>query len=201
MFITPDVLRRVMIEANRYLPYAEQLHLSSIAKSIEHSKGCQIFIEPFEEKGLAEHCTGLLATCEPCIIRDVGKAPLKEFKILTIRHHFIFYRPCPENIEVERFRVAHELGHCALHWPLGPRAERLHKGSYRDMNDLYMVEFLRHEEEEADAFACLLTAHRPPPPTVDRPAPPRSTTLELNESLYKKIEQYERLGLLRSMHL
>ncbi|MHC4476934.1 MAG: hypothetical protein ACYTEL_14910 [Planctomycetota bacterium] len=199
MLIRKHVLERILIEASRFVARAESLHLSSIAKSIEHERGCQIFIEPFDEREPTGQVTGCLATCEPCIVREVGRPPLKEFKILKIQHHFIFYRPFPENIEVERFRIAHELGHCALHWPLGPRADRLFKGSYHGINDMYMVGYIREEEEEADAFACLLTAHRPAPTTVDRAAPPRSTTLELNESIYRKIEEYERLGLPRWM--
>lgn len=188
MFIRKEILERIAIEGNRLGAHADSLHLSSIAKAIEYQRGCQIFIEPFDEKGPDAECTGCLATCEPCIIRDVGKPPLKEFKCLNIRHHFIFYRPCPEDIEIEKFRIAHELGHCALHWPLGPREDRLFKGSY---NDLYMVRFLKSEEEEADAFACLLTAHRP--------TPPRSITLEINDFLFEKITSYESKGLLRSM--
>ena len=90
MFIREGVLRHVAIEGNRFVAHAESLHLSSIAKSIEHEKGCQIFIEPFDETQPDVECTSCLATTEPCIIRDVGKSPLKEFKCLNIFLTFKF---------------------------------------------------------------------------------------------------------------
>lgn len=184
MAIQKEVFKRVLSVAQEFVANAQSIHLASIAKSIEQMAGCQIFIEPFRDNGPGGDCIACLATCEPYIVWDLTQSSLKE-RAFRIRHHFIFYKPCPEDIEAERFRIAHELGHCALHWPLGPRRNRLVKGQIPGVGKMkmYMISFLKEEEMEADAFACLLTAHRLPPK--------RGTLPEVNDDLLKKVKEFE----------
>lgn len=189
MPISKDVVDKVAAIGKPFVEYAKKLPLASIAKSIEQMKGCQIFIEPFYNGGARVDCDGCLATCEPYIVPDIDEMPSKKFAI-KIRQHFIFYMPS-DDIEVERFRVAHELGHCALHWPLGERANRKVGGHVIDVGEMYLVKFQKEEELEADAFACLLGLHRP--------APRRTTVWEVNDLLFQKIAEYNNKGLLQSV--
>ena len=155
MAMSEEALKRIVDVGQRLIDSARWLHLSGIAKSIEQEEGCQIFIAPFDNAGPNIKCTCCVATCESCI-----RPSLKESGIIQINHHVVFYRPHPEDIEAERLGVAHGLAHCVLHWPLGPRRDRLVKGNFNGV-DMYLVRFLEEEEAEADALACLLTAYRP----------------------------------------
>lgn len=162
MALSEEALKHIEDVSQRLIEGAKSLHLGSIAKSIEQEEGCQIFIVPLDDKGSDVKSTGWMATCESYIGigGDTGKRSLKESKIMRICHHFIFYKPCPEDIEVERLRVARGLAHCALHWPLGPRKNRLVRVNLHGV-DAYVVRFLEQEEKEADALARLLAAFRP----------------------------------------
>lgn len=186
MAIQKEVLKRVLSVAQQFVTNAQSVHLASIVKSIEQMKGCQIFIETFDNEPSGD-CIACLATCEPYIVWDLTQSSSKE-RAIRIRHHFIFYKPCLEDIEAERFRVAHELGHCALHWPLGPRTDRLVKGQIPGVGEMYMISFLKEEEMEADAFACLLTTLRLPPK--------RGALLEVNDDLLKKVKEFEERGFI-----
>ena len=159
MAISEEASRRVADVGRQLIEAVKLSHLGSIAKAIEQQEGCQIFIVPLNIRANFK-CRCCVATCESYIALGAARASLKESEMTLINHHFIFYKPHPKDIEVERFRVAHGLAHCALHWPLGPRRKRLVRGDLHGV-DVYLVRFLDEEEEEADALACLLTAYRP----------------------------------------
>ena len=163
MALTEEALSRIQKRAEHLIEDAKSLHLSNIAKSIEQQEGCQIFMVPLDEAASELKSTRWVATCQSYIriTRDTADTSSKKSEIVPICHHFIFYKTCPEDIEVERLRVAHCLAHCALHWPLGPRKKRLVNASFQGV-DVYMVRFLPAEEEEANALASLLTAYQPP---------------------------------------
>lgn len=188
MLIDKEVVERVAEIGQPFVEYAKKLQLASIAKSIEQIKGCQIFIEPFYNGGPDTECEGCLATCEPYIVQEIDKIPSVK-NAVRIRQHFIFYKPSPSDIEAERFRIAHELGHCALHWPLGKRKMRKVSGYITGVGDMYIIEFLKKEEMEADVFACLLGLHRP--------APKRDFVWEVNNLVFEKISEYNEKGLLQ----
>lgn len=160
MAITELASRRVADVGRQLIETAGLSHLASIAKAIEQQEGCQIFIVPFDSAANVE-CRCCVATCESYIALGPARASWKKCEMTPINHHFVFYEPHPNDIEAERFRVAHGLAHCALHWPLGPRQKRLVRASLHGV-DVYLVKFLNEEEEEADALACLLSAYRPP---------------------------------------
>jgi len=188
MLIDKEVVERVAEASLPFVEYTKKLQLASIAKSIEQIKGCQIFIEPFYNGGPSTKCEGCLATCEPYIVPEIDKVP-SEKTAVKIRQHFIFYKPSPSDNESERFRIAHELGHCALHWPLGDRKVRKVAGKIKDVGGMYIIEFLKEEEMEADAFACLLGLYRP--------APKRDFVWEVNNLVFDKIQEYNKKGLLQ----
>ena len=193
--INGEVWLRVKDVVDQCVKDAEPLQLSSIAKSIETKQKCQIFIQPWETKPPGE-IASCVATCEVCVIRDREEAPLKRFSILPSRHHFIFYTPCTKDAEKERGQIAHELGHCALHWPLNERAKRLVWGidPEQEQADVYFVEYSKQEEEEADAFACLLTANRPKP--TGRPS-----NAIFGPRVLEKATEYAQKGLLQSVFI
>jgi hypothetical protein len=157
--ISEEALNRVADVGRQLIEAAELLRLGSIAKAIEQQEGCQIFIVPFDSR-VHSKSRCCVATCESYIALGAASASAKEPKMTPINHHFVFYKPHPKNIEVEKSRIAHGLAHCALHWPLGPRKKRLVRGKLHGV-DVYLVKFLPEEEEEADALACLFTACRP----------------------------------------
>jgi len=158
MAIPEEASRRVADVGRRLIEAATSSHLASIAKAIEQQEGCQIFIIPLDNAANVK-CRCCVATCESYIALGSARASSKRCEMTPINHHFIFYKPHPKDIEVERLRVAHGLAHCALHWPLGPRQKRLIRASLHGV-DVYLVRFLGEEEEEADALACTLTAYR-----------------------------------------
>jgi len=158
MAIPEEASRRVADVGRRLIEAAMLSHLASVAKAIEQQEGCQIFIIPLDNAANIT-CRCCVATCESYIALGSARVSSRKCEMTPINHHFVFYKPHPKDIEVERLRVAHGLAHCALHWPLGPRQKRLVRASLHGV-DVYLVRFLDEEEEEADALACLLTAYR-----------------------------------------
>lgn len=189
--IPRDVLEAVCTVVNEYAKTEESLQLDSIARTIEQSKRCQIFIQPWKTKPSGNFAS-CVATCQTCVIRDTGIPPLKQFVALPIRHHFIFYTPYPEDVEMESVQIAHELGHCVLHWPLNDRAERLIWGTDIDAPDLYLVRYTKKEEQHADAFSCLVTAHQSKPSK-------RLLDIQVNEQVLQKVDECAGMGLLHSL--
>lgn len=152
MSIDRKLLNSVAKRCQSIFDIAKSLDLvPNVSKAIEQNKRCQIIIMPLEEDQRIEDCDSFTATCE---------AKLKFGKTVLFRQHFIFFRPEPD-YELERFRIGHELGHCALHWPDTDLENRQIWGELGNIGKFYLVKFTKKEEEEADAFACLLGACQP----------------------------------------
>ena len=186
MPIEYDRLVEVMKRCEPLVKIADSLHLTSIAKALEQEQGCQIFISGCEEEARIAEVDCFTGHCEPFLIlrpREDSQKPAFVFV-----QHFIFYKR-HEDSEVERWRVAHELGHCALHWPLKERESRRVSGSLAGIGKFYLVQYTLEEEAEADAFACLISAHRPapqrPPVTVD-------------QRVFDRVKEYTERGILQS---
>lgn len=152
----------------------------SVIKAIEQDKQCQIIIMPPEDDQRIEECEGFTATCEP---------ELKLDQTVPFRQHFIFLKPEP-NLELQRFRIGHELGHCAIHWPDTNLKGRQIWGELGNIGKFYLVKFTKKEEEEADAFACLLGASLPTYVTRFR--------VEINGAI-EKVQEYMKQGFLQSL--
>ena len=183
--IEPAILENVARKCRPTVVLAELFHLTSVAKAIEHVRYCQIFMEGFESDSRVPKSKCFTATVEPFFAFKP-----KDGSELTFVQHFIFYRR-DKDPDVERFRVAHELGHCALHWPLDDRISRRIFGNIPEIGQCYIVNFDEKEEQEADAFACLLRVHRP--------KPVRSVTLEVNTNVQNIVEEYAKRGILQSV--
>ena len=179
------VLKRIAKELQYYATATKSLHLTSIAKAIEQKRGCQIFIEPLLDEAPYAECDGYVANCEPYILLDTHSGIPRKHELVQ---HFIFYRSDPD-VEVEQFRVAHELGHCAIHWPLKQRKENRRFMQIPGIGRGYVVEFTKEEEQEADAFACVLGYHAPPVT--------REYFMAINEGVLKKVGEYKSKGLLQ----
>ena len=192
MIIQQKVLQKVAANCQGLVTKANSLHLSSIAKCIEMETRCQIFTEAFRDLGPQKGAVSFLGTCEGEFVLDSGKNKEEKTSPFRFKHHFIFYRKCPEDIEVERFRVAHELGHCALHWPLGSRKNRLIYTHCPGAGNMYMVEYNKNEEEEADAFAALISYYT---------MPERSNVLKVDASFLDKLNEFGRKGLIISSEI
>lgn len=184
MTIGKDILNSVAERCKDVVQLAESMHLASIAKAIEYKRPCQIFMEGFEKK-LFKELPCFTANVEPFMAFK-----MKDHKEFLFIQHFIFYKR-DEDPSVERLRIAHELGHCALHWPLvGDRINRRICGDLPEVGRCYILDFNEKEEKEADAFACLLGVHRP--------KPMRSSRIYVNEDVYRMVEECQKRGILYS---
>jgi len=160
--------------------------VANVARAIEQEKSCQIIIMPLsEEDQRVAGCEGFTATCEPEL--KLGNTLLRS-KDDPFRQHFVFFRP-EHASELERFRVGHELGHCALHWPLTNSENRKIWGELGNIGKFYLVRFTRSEEEEADAFACLLGACQP--------KRVRRFRVDIDGAI-EKVQEYMKQGFLQS---
>jgi len=135
---------------------------------------------------------GILMTCETCILVDRGHYPMHQYEVIPWRDHFIFYRRAGRDREAERWCIAHELGHCILHFPVAGRKHEVVRWTVTSkQRDGYMSEYDKKDEREADAFACLLTAHRPQPRG-------RKKKFALDDDFYSKVAEYVDRGFLQS---
>jgi hypothetical protein len=163
-----------------------------LAKNIEDDMGCHIIIRPVEKN------LGIVSRVVTDEEREIGTrirywfSAKPKVNVPKVRRHFIFYMPCPEDVEVERFRIAHELGHCALHWPLDPSRRELEHN--KDIPDTgrraYAVRFSQREEAEADVFACLALIK------YQSVCFGRREEIELKDITIKKVEEYMKKNLL-----
>lgn len=153
----PDsIFGAVMSRCIQLIDKVGEVHFGHILKVIEQTKGCQIFIEPFKEHDPKRR--SCLVTCDPRIVHETNKDP-HEAEAVPFRQHYIFYKKAYD-INKERFTVAHELGHCDFHWPLGPsREQRLRSTYIPDLgNEMYLVQFDEVEQQQANIFASILLA-------------------------------------------
>jgi len=191
MPLNRNLLEAVADRAKDFIRSAESLHLASIAKALESKFGCRIFMRPFPRTDDPGDAAGCLLTCETSIIHDKGEYPLHKYELLPSRDHFIFYRVQTDDPEASRWAIGHELGHVLLHWPLGKRQHKLIWAGSSENRDGYMVEYGKSEESEADAFACLIAAHRPKPIG-------RKSRFVLDEAFFEKVKHYRKRGYFQS---
>lgn len=154
MEIPDSAIVSMVLKCRGLVEKINDVHFGHLAKKIEQDKGCQIFIEPFKEKHPARR--SCLVTCEPYIVHDSGNS-FQEAEAVPFRQHYIFYRKTM-NIDEDRFVVAHELGHCELHWPLGKsREKRLLQANIPGLDSImYLVQFNEKEQRQANIFASIL---------------------------------------------
>ncbi len=125
---------------------AKATHWGDVAMYIALEKGCQIFIECLQKD--VGDSVSFTANCD-INVTQINSSTGQEIQTVSTVQHFIFYKP-DKDIEIERARVAHELGHCLLHWPLGVRKKMVEKEG-----SVYIVNFTKKDEDEADAFMSL----------------------------------------------
>lgn len=186
MSIKLDTLESVAKICQQIISVAESLHLAYAAKAIEQERGCQIFMEVFEETQKLGDFGAFTANCEPFVALQTQSG--EELKLHFVQH-FIYYKR-DKNEEIERYRVAHELGHCALHWPLGDRRKRRVFATLPKIGRVYLVRYTQKEEEQADAFAILLGVHRP--------KIRKHRKIEIDSKVHKKVQEFTEKGILVS---
>ncbi len=187
--IQMNILENARKDCQEIIDYLKTMPMSNIVNAIEQIKACQTIIKPIETEEITNTC---LATCDISIL--TGKHE-KNNKVIEkkFRHHFIHYEKS-KNKELEKIRVAHELGHCYGHWPLNERKEegRIHSDIIPDVNiPLYIIEFNKPEEAYADAFASIMVNY-PFSPSEQYP------DVIINKKLLDKIEEYAKKGYLQS---
>lgn len=180
---------RVMRKARETLSQARESNLTSVAKAIEKRKSCRIFFEPYPNGGWADETSAFLVTIPTLIIADDPnlKYPAPGFQAMNCRDHWIFYRPNPKNREQERCAIAHELAHCLFHWPLD-KALAVEAVEINDCYIGYKVAFTRAQENEANAFACIVAKYWP--------IPERPNHFPLDRAFYEAVDMYFRNGYL-----
>ncbi len=188
MPLKAETLKAVMQKCQPLVAVADSLQLASVAKAIEQQRPCQIFMQPFsEEDARVANSDCFTAHCEPFFIypraEKLGKPDLEFVQ------HFIFYKSSRDT-QVERWRIAHELGHSALHWPVEDRESRSVSRTLPGIGRSFLVRYTEQEEAEADAFACLLSVHRP--------GPPERSPVVVNQEVFAKLAEYASKGILQS---
>lgn len=185
--IPHDILETAAEGCQKVVDQLKAMPMSNIVNAIEQIKACQIFIMPVEKSKIANTC---LATCEMSLLME-KRQKRKKAIARKFRHHFIHYAKTADK-ELERIRVAHELGHCFFYWPAKGRQNKLYPAKITDVNvNLYLVEFELIDEYLADAFASLMvnypfsTSEKYPDVTVDK-------------KLRDKIEEYKTKDYLQS---
>lgn len=192
MAIEIDMLERMVIEVQEIVDIAESLHLANVSlanvsKAIEQERGCQIFVKALAESYDVGDYQGFTANCEPFLL--VAPKKPEDWEQVFVQH-FIYYKS-DKNPEIEHYRIAHEIGHLALHWPMEENVKPRKKHcTLPGIGRFFLVLYTQEEEEEADAFAILLGAHIPKPKKL---AQIRVTSL-----VRKKINDYTKDGILIS---
>lgn len=154
MPIPEKTVEYVIERTEELFKHLRSIPFIDVTEIIEEICGCRVSIYCYNS--LPIPCLG---TCDEQIILLKDKKKMVPEVSLDTRHHFIFFRKNTDE-EIEAFEVAHELGHCYLHWPLEKREKRLISLKVPELqNDMYMVRFNKKEECEADAFGCILVAH------------------------------------------
>jgi hypothetical protein len=185
--IVIDTFKRIEAKYLEVIEIAESLHLASVAKAIELQRGCQIFIAPVQEEIEISNYQSFTANCEPFTI--LQKEEQDKWDNVFIQH-FVYYRT-NEDSEIERFYIAHELAHLAIHWPLRESASK--RKVYTPLPGIgrfFLVLHNKEEDEEADAFAILLG--------INRPKPKRPEKTNIISLVMKKANWYAKKGVLFS---
>lgn len=185
MAITNDTLERMRPICERIIGVGDSLHLTKVAKAIEMERGCQIFMEPLTDENDLGGYHGFTANCDPWnIIEPKDQEKWQN----TFVQHFVYFKT-DKDPDVECYRIAHELGHLAAHWPLESDRDRINR-QLPTIGSCFLVLYNQEEEEEADAFAMLLGYHKP--------EAKRFKKIRLTNGVKNKIEDYEKRGLLIS---
>lgn len=182
------LIREIASKSINILNVSSRLHLTNIAKAIEQSRRCQIFIMPLQgEDDRVAECEGFTATVEPTLMFSNQAHEANGFDYL---HHFIFYRP-DMNPKIEQYRIAHELGHCVLHWPLEEREDRKVSDRLTGIGNFYFIQYKKIEEEQADAFACIVCAHQQ--------IPKKPVSFQADKNVEKLLQYYAKKNILQSL--
>ena len=186
MDIQSQALQRVLAIGQDVARNAIGLHFADIAKAIEQKRGCQIFIQFIGAGQETGGYDGFTANVELYLASHGEKTDENQYEFIQ---HFIY---CKQNDdqEVERFHLGRALGHCLLHWPLGPRKSRRIYASLPKLGRFYLVDYTNDEEKEADFFSCFLATWWP-----DCQIP---TGEPLNSAIREKSAEYAARGLLIS---
>lgn len=184
--IPEDILETARQDCQKIVDRMKNMPMSGIVNAIEQMRACQIIIMPIESGEISSTC---LATCPVSLL--MGKQE-KTKKVIDkkFRHYFIHYRKS-KNRELERFRIAHECGHCYDVPPLtGER--KLYPAIVPEVNlELYVVKFELADEQYADAFASILINY---PFSRSEEFP----DVVVDDSLRSKIDRYAEQGYLQS---
>ena len=162
------------------------LHLTSVAKAIEHSadERIKIIFRPMAAETLGKWAPAVLLTQRLEVTGPGIERPFLAYE------HFIYHLREDERSVATRFHVAHELGHILLHKPYTDDSEdaRYYIPLEGTATDMYGVEYRPEEEMEADLFAAILHHQRP------GPVRPRM----FHELCLRAAEQLAGLGVFRS---
>ena len=132
------------------------LHLTSIAKAIEHNnkKICKIVFHKLTGKGLEAKGHAMLLTQELSARSEFDQTNAKLYE------HFIFYDTKDvENIHV-RFAIAHELGHIFLQNPMERDKADRNPVPIEGCESLFAIKYRPEDEIEADIFATIMCEQR-----------------------------------------
>lgn len=185
--IPHNILERAREGCQELIDRLKTMPMSNIVNTIEQTKACQIFIKPIEKPKIPNTC---LATCNISILAGKEEGRQKRVK-KRFRHHFIHYEKS-DNKELERIRVAHELGHCFFYWLPKGRNNKLYIAKIPDTDiKLYLVKFELIDERLADAFASIMVNY---PFSTSEKYP----NVTINKKLLDKIEEYKTKGYLQS---
>lgn len=184
MSIPRKLLEEIATNCKSLAAQAKHTHLANIAMYIALEKGCQIFIEPLQKN--IKDFVSFTANCE-INVTQIDSTTGQEINAGSSVQHFIFYKPENKDIETELARVAHELGHCLLHWPLDDPKKKIAREGV-----IYLVEFTNREEEEADAFMCLCLNG------LFSGGVPKLSVKKVVDEAYGNIKRYRQKGLLQS---
>lgn len=166
------------------------LHLTSIAKAIEHhnKRICKIVFHKLIGKGLDAKGHAMLLTQELNARCEFDQTNAKLYE------HFIFYDTKGiETIHV-RFAIAHELGHIFLQNPMNRDNADRYPVPIEGCESLFAIKYEPEDEIEADIFATIMCEQRKIPIREIFFAPPCIKYIQdYKEKEYFRIETLEAL--------
>lgn len=166
------------------------LHLTSIAKAIEHSnrKICKIVFHKLTGKGLDSKGHAMLLTQELSARSEFDQTNAKLYE------HFIFYDTRDIKPMHVRFAIAHELGHVFLHNPMNRDKSTRYPVPIEGCESLFAIKYQSVDEIGADIFATIMCEQRKIPERESFFAPPCIKYIQdYKEKGYYRIETSESL--------
>lgn len=184
--IPARILEKAREDCQEIIDKLKTMPMCSIVNVIEQILPCQIIIQPITTSEISSTC---LAICPISLIAGNRRGTKKIIK-KDFRHYFIHYARSDDK-ELERFRVAHECGHC-YSWPPLEGNRKVYPALIPEVGlELYMVRFELVDEMYADAFASIMVNYSFSPTGV-------YPDVVISKKLLGKIEEYARKGYLRS---